>query len=625
MSRYQGKFAGSSNQNSSWAHWSDKDIGTIKRLVIEHPQKDWEKLQKLLRDKRYQLTASCELPEIRAEVNTTWQKIADETVFDEQQWRNLCIERASKNPTRFRYDAICTKYFPGLPMKSLEIKYNELDYQKKNKYKQRIEDSQPEISSNTPPGGYSLNMIPEKNSEYVYATWLEGKERKLMNDDQYIYTYFLKHNFKNLRTTTIKKFVTVLKKKNAPVPSSIPAPPTLKDIWWNQENLDYLRNIGENELDSVFHGDWEKVNQYRFESLAYNHTMLLQKYAALRLGRVTAKVDVPVNLANLDQENQENQGKQGKQRKQRKQGKEEKQGKQEKQDKVFKRAHGLKNIVWDTANDNFALEYYTYCKGKGSRSDEGVDCGAFLKAHDFTDTLAMVYERGSKLYKRGTKQSGEEIDLRAGPPGQYLMDLEDWEFHKFLCDTSDNHPGEITDLMKNHMPRCANDPAEIYNLRLHFWNTTGHEHVEFPLKIHQSSTKPDSKLEKSSAKKSSAKKTTASGSGTSKPSSANASVVSDFDEGRWRPLHVTDQNPERRNRSRSRSAGPDPRRSTSLALRQGSQSSSDGRNGRSRSSSRRREPDQRDRRDGPSKSTTRKSAGKRPAIPSEGGDGKRKR
>ncbi|TEY39879.1 hypothetical protein BOTCAL_0448g00050 [Botryotinia calthae] len=287
---------------------------------------------------------------------------------------------------------------------------------------------------------------------------------------------------------------------------------------------------------------------------------------------------------------------------------------------------GLKKIVWDAANDDFALAYYTYCKEKGSRSDIGVDWGVFLKTHDFADTLAMVYERGSKLHTRGTEQSGEEIDLRAGPPGQYLMDLQDWEFHKFLCETSDDYLGEITDLVKNYMLQCGNDPAGIYSLRLHFWNTTGHEDVEFLLKIHQSSIKPESKPKKSSAAKSSTKKTTASSNGTSKSSGANTSLVSNFYEGRWRPLHVTDQNPEQRNRSRSRSAGPDPRRSTSLVLRQSSQSSSDGHNGPPRSSSSRREHDQSHRQqDVPSKSTISRSAGKRPAIPSKEGDGKRKR
>ncbi|TEY39880.1 hypothetical protein BOTCAL_0448g00060 [Botryotinia calthae] len=121
MSRYQGKFACSSNQSLSWAYWSAKDIGTIKRLVIEHPQKDWEELQKSLKDKRYHPTARCDLPEIRAEVDTTWQKIADEI-----------------------------NEFPKIRLDLDTMPF--LDYQKKQKYNEKIADGQPEISSNTPSG-----------------------------------------------------------------------------------------------------------------------------------------------------------------------------------------------------------------------------------------------------------------------------------------------------------------------------------------------------------------------------------------------------------------------------------------------------------------------------------------
>ncbi|TGO45145.1 hypothetical protein BCON_0418g00080 [Botryotinia convoluta] len=636
MSQSQEPSASGSKKKSSGPKWSVEDTNTIKRLVNDHPHADWETLQKVYAEVEYKLSASYSPLVIHGE-----KKIAERTEFTPEQWMILCRERDSKDQTRRSYSMICAKFFPGHTKKTLELKYRKLSDEDIKHYLKASAASQTKIVRTQPPGGYALNMIPEDNAKYVYATWLEGKERQLMNDDQYLHTYFLKHGFKNLTINAISRFVKTLKKKNTPVPRSVPAPPTIKNIWWNQENLNYLERIGDKELQSVFHGDWKSVLKYRFEGLGLNQTMLSQKYNALRSGNATAKNDVRVNSANLNH------------------------GKQE---KVFKRAHGLKEIVWDSANDDFALAYYSYLKGKGSRSDTRVDGEVFLKRHDFTDTLAKVYERGSELNQVGSKPSGEEIDLRAGPPGRYLMDLTDWEFHEWLCDTSDHNPGEITDLMKYHMPRCVNKPSEIYNLRLHFWNTTGHEDIECPLKFTKqptpktstNTTKTPNSRAKSSTDKTSSQ-AQASSSRTQPSSSRETSQRTDAQDNRdlyevtpppatkssrskqlstnppaegyasggW--TSVNKPAPEQRRHSPPRSREPESRKSSSLAFRPSPSSGGEGYNGISKASHSRREPDQSDRpQDAASKSrtsdsTTSRPAAKRPAISSEGRDGKRAR
>ncbi|TGO11952.1 hypothetical protein BTUL_0097g00040 [Botrytis tulipae] len=460
MSQDQGQSA-SRKKHSTGREWSARDTDTIKRMVNDHPHEDWETLRKLYEEGKYKLSQSYSSIVVQKEVKARWEKIAERTDFTSKQWMILCRERDSKDQTRRSYSRIWLKYFPEYTKKSLELKYRNLSDKDIKYYLNESAASQAKIVRTEPPGGYALNMNPEDNAKYVYATWLEGKERQLMNDDQYLHKYFLKYGFKNLTINAISQFVRKMKRNHKLVPSSIPAAPTMKGIWWNKENLSYLRRIAEEELQSLFHGDWKSVLKYRFEGLGLNQTMLSQKYNALRSGKAAVEIDVRINSANLNRE---------------------------KQNKVFKRAHGLKKIVWDSANDDFALAYYLYCNGEESRSAIRADEELFLKRHDFTDNLKEVYDRGSELNKKGSKPSGEKIDLRAGPPGEYLMDLEDWEFHEWLCDTSDHNPGEITDLMKYHMPRCVNEPAEIYNLRRHFWDTTGHEDIECPLKFTRKST-----------------------------------------------------------------------------------------------------------------------------------------
>ncbi|TGO17331.1 hypothetical protein BPAE_0435g00060 [Botrytis paeoniae] len=633
MSQDQGQSA-SKKKKSSGPKWLESDTETIKNLVNDYPDASWETLQKVYAEGKYKLSASYSLLVIHDEVKARWKEIAERTEFTPEQWMTLCRERDSKDQARHSYGMICARFFPGHTKKTLELKYRKLSDEDIKHYLEASAASQTKIVRTQPPGGYVLNMIPDDNAKYVYATWLEGKERQLMNDDQYLHTYFLRHGFKNLTINAISRFVKKMKGKNKPVPSSVPAPPTTKEIWWNQDNLNYLSRIAEKELQSVFHGDWNRVLRYRFENLGLNQTMLSQKYNALRSGNATAKIDVRVNSANL------NQGK---------------------QQKVLKRAHGLKEIVWDSANDDFALAYYSYRKEKGSHSDSGVDGEVFLKRHDFTDTLTGVYEHGSKLNKRGTKPSGEKIDLRAGPPGRYLMDLTDWEFHQWLCDTSDQNPGEITDLMKYHMPRCANESAEIYDLRRHFWDTTGHENIECPLKFTKQPTPktstnttktPSSKTKSSTDKTSSQVK--ASSSRTKPLSSRETSQRTDtrdnrdlyevtpppapkssrsklpstnppaegYASGGWRS--VNEPVSEQRRRSPSRSKEPESRRSESLAFRPSPSSGEEGYNETSRSSRSRGEPDRRDRQNAPPKSATSNSAAKRSARSPERKDGSKR-
>ncbi|KAF7895991.1 hypothetical protein EAF00_006006 [Botryotinia globosa] len=453
MSQDQGQSA-SRKKHSTGREWSAHDTATIESMVIEHPHEDWEKLRELHEGGKYKLSQSYSPIFVQKEVTARWGKIAERTEFSPEQWMILCRERDSKDQTHRSYSRIRLNCFPEYTKKTLELKYRKLSDEDIKYYLNESAANQAKIVRTEPPGGYALNMNPEDNAKYVYTTWLEGKERQVMNDDQYLHKYFLKYGFKNLTINGISQFVRKMKRNHKPVLSSIPAVPTMKGIWWNRENLSYLRRIAEEELQSVFHGDWKSVLKYRFEGLGLNQTMLSQNYNALRSGKAAVEIDVRINSANLNRE---------------------------KQNKVFK-------IVWDSANDDFALAYYLYRNGEESRSTMRAHEEVFLKQHDFKDTLKDVYNRGSELNKRGSKPSGEKIDLRAGRPGEYLIDLEDWEFHEWLCDTSDQNPGEITDLMKYHMPRCVNEPAEIYSLRRHLWDTTGREDIECPLKFTRKST-----------------------------------------------------------------------------------------------------------------------------------------
>ncbi|KAF7931393.1 hypothetical protein BELL_1065g00030 [Botrytis elliptica] len=602
MSQDQGQSA-SRKKKSTGREWSDRDTDTIKRLVNDYPHADWETLQKVYAKGKYELSRSYSPLVIHDEVKARWKKIAERTIFTPEQWMILCKERDSKDQTRRSYSRIWLDYFPNYTKKTLELKYRSLSDEDIKNYLKASANSQRKIARTEPPGGYALNMIPEDNAKYVYATWLEGKERREMNDDQYLHTYFLKYGFKNLTINAISQFVKRMKKTLKPVPRSIPAIPTIKGIWWNHENLNYLKNIVENELKSVFHGDWKTVLEYRFEGLGLNHTMLSQKYTALRSGKAMVNIDVRINPANLNLE---------------------------KQNKVFERAHGLKKIVWDSANDDFALAYYSYCKGKRSHIDTGVDGEVFLKRHDFTDTLTEVYDRGSELKNGGSKPSGKEIDLRAGPPGKYLMDLKDWEFHEWLCDTSDHNPGEITDLMKYHMPRCANEPAEIYDLRRHMWDTTGHEDIECPLKFTKN---PTTKTSKNTNKTSSSRTKPSSSRETSQrtdsqdnrdlyevtpppKSSRSKQPAEGYASGGWTTVNKPAS--EQRRHSPSRSNEPESR-TASLAFRPSPSSGGESHNEASRSSRSRTEPHQSDRRQEPtsksrtSDSNTSRSVAKRPA------------
>ncbi|KAF7886641.1 uncharacterized protein EAF01_011319 [Botrytis porri] len=63
------------------------------------------------------------------------------------------------------------------------------------------------------------------------------------------------------------------------------------------------------------------------------------------------------------------------------------------------------------------------------------------------------------------------------------MDLDDWEFHQWLCDTSDHNPGEITDLMNIICSDVRINQMKFTNYGGHFWDTTGHENIECPLKF----------------------------------------------------------------------------------------------------------------------------------------------
>ncbi|KAF7951798.1 hypothetical protein EAE96_007096 [Botrytis aclada] len=362
MSQDQGRQPASRKKKSSGPRWSDSDTKTIEHLVRGYPDASWEALQKEIDKGGYKFSASYSPLVIYAEVKERWKKIAERTQFTPEQWQILCAERASKDTARNSYSMICLRYFPGHSKKTLELKYRKLSDEDKKLYLKAYTASQTKVDRTNPPGGYALSLIPKDNAKYVYATWLEGKERKLMDDDQYLFTYFLKHGFKNLTINAISRFVKKMKGKNEPVPSSVPAPPTTKEIWWNQENLDYLKRIVEKELQFIFHGDWGRVIKYRFEHLGLNQNMLSQKYNALHSGKAKVEIDVRVNSA------APNQGK---------------------ADKFIKRAHGLKEIVWDNANDAFALAYYSYRQETRSSSD-AADAEKFLKRHHFTDTLMRV-------------------------------------------------------------------------------------------------------------------------------------------------------------------------------------------------------------------------------------------
>ncbi|KAF5867600.1 uncharacterized protein Bfra_010575 [Botrytis fragariae] len=144
MSELEGKSAHSSKQTPSRPSWSAKDTETIKSLVADHPKADWEALQKIIK-------------------NGDGKNIADRETFTGEQWMALCAERASKDPSRRTYDAICTRHFPKLVKKPLEVKYGELTAEDKRKWVEKYK-------SQSTTGGYALDLKDSKTSEYVYAT-----------------------------------------------------------------------------------------------------------------------------------------------------------------------------------------------------------------------------------------------------------------------------------------------------------------------------------------------------------------------------------------------------------------------------------------------------------------------
>ncbi|KAF7951797.1 hypothetical protein EAE96_007095 [Botrytis aclada] len=198
---------------------------------------------------------------------------------------------------------------------------------------------------------------------------------------------------------------------------------------------------------------------------------------------------------------------------------------------------------------------------------------------------------------------GKAIDLAAGPPGTYLLDLTDWEFHEWLCDTSDYHPGEVVDLMKNHMPGCVNNPADIYDLRRRLWDSTGQENIECPLKFTKrptpkrstNTTKTPSSRTKSSADITSSQ-TQASSSRTQPSSNQKTSPRADTREMAYPKGWSTINNPapEQRHRSPGRFSEPESRRSESLAFRPSPLAVKEIHDAASRSSRSGREADRRD-------------------------------
>lgn len=508
---------------------------------------------------------------------------------------------------------------------------------------QGVSERHDEVIPKYPKGGYALNAVDNSAALYIYGTWLARKNGPLMIDDKYIDEYFLKRKINNINMRIVVRVVNQMEKdiksekieepdftKGNPLPSRL-------NIWWNERNLDYLEAIAKNELISKFDGRWERAIELRFKDefnskdLGMSKSMLVQKLSSLRRGDSKPEPDQQVNKDKIAM--------------------------WEKPEKKISRVHGLKIIAWededgkdDDDNNDFALAYYTYRTEKTSRYDKDAEKEIFLRRHGFQDDLDSIYRRGESLVSEKKRRKIEDINLKSGPPGKYMMDLGDQEFQRFLRKLSEKNPGAyIEDLVKNHMPGCANDPANLHELGLQVWKNTKPSGGEFPLKLkkkHASKTstntiKPSSDKQGRSNDKtqSSTTKTQASSSSTKPSSGREISQGTDTRDNRgpnqvnppqaknsshpkqpgadptrekgkprgWN--QIDNPAPEQPRHSSSRSNGSESQKGTSLAIRSSPSSSVDDHNKHPRS---RRELDN-DRQNGPPKTATSNSAGKRPA------------
>ncbi|KAF5867599.1 uncharacterized protein Bfra_010574 [Botrytis fragariae] len=385
----------------------------------------------------------------------------------------------------------------------------------------------------------------------------------------------------DLNIDALSRFIKKMKDKNKSAPGSVPAPPTHKSIWWNHKTLDYLKEIVENKSDSIFYGNWENMSDFRFQGLRLSCLALSHRYDALLYGKYNLAVEVEVDPANLNP------------------------------------ATRKKFFVWPDGRKKNS--YYSH----RTRPNSGKCAG--------------LNSRISQLRTKGVAQSAE-IDLRAGPLGQYKINLEDENFGKYLCDTS-----------RNHVPGSANDQAQLHEFGLQLWKKNRPDDGEFPLKHNKKSTTknrkdttkiPSSKKSSDDKTQSSRNKAQASSSRTKPSSSRETPQRTDSRDNRdlygvipplatksSRPKQpstrlpqergypsgwsiMNNPAPEQRRRSPSESREHRLRRSESLAFRPSPSSSVDHYHEPPRS---RREPDQRDRQDTPRKSATSNSATKRPA------------
>ncbi|THV45008.1 hypothetical protein BGAL_0543g00020 [Botrytis galanthina] len=494
-----------------------------------------------------------------------------------------------------------------------------------------------EVVPEYPEGGYALNVVDGRASLYIYGTWLARKNGPPMIDDKYINEYFLKRKINNINMHIVARVVHKMEKdikskkikepdftKGNPLPSGL-------NIWWNERNLDYLEAIAKDELISKFDGRWERAIELRFKDLGVNKSMLVQKLSSLLRGDSKPQPDQQVNKDKI--------------------------AVWEKPEKKISRVHGLKTIAWededgkdDDDNNNFALAYYTYRTEKTSRYDKEAEKEIFLHRHGFQDDLDSIYRKGESLVSEKKGRKIEDINLKSGPPGKYIMNLGDRKFQGFLYKLSDRNPGAyIEDLVEKYMPGCANDPANLHELGLQVWKNTRTSGGEFPLKLkkkHASKTNTNT-IKPSSDKKgrsddktqSSTTKTQASSSRTKPSSDRETSQGTDTRDNRGQNQvnppqatnsshpkqssadptrekgkprgwsHIDNPAPEQPRRSSSRSNESESRRGTSLAIRSSPSSSVDDYNKHPRS---RRELDN-DRQNGPPRTATSNSAGKRPA------------
>ncbi|TGO33821.1 hypothetical protein BHYA_0225g00040 [Botrytis hyacinthi] len=497
-----------------------------------------------------------------------------------------------------------------------------------------------------PEGGYALNTVDGRASKYIYGTWLERKNGPPMIDDKYIYKYFLKYKINNIGMHIVVRVVNHMEKdiKNKKIAQpdyseGNPLPSGLK-IWWNERNLKYLDAIAKYELNSKFKGNWGMAiephfkDEFHFKDLGVNDSMLIQKWSSLHREKATPESDQQVNKDKISV--------------------------WDKPEKEISRAEGLKTIVWededgkdDDVNYNFALAYYAYRTEKTSRYDKEAENEIFLRRHGFRrDDVDSLYLKGESLMNKKERREIQDINLRSGPPGKYMIDLGDREFHGFLCKLSDKNPGAyIEDLVENYMPGCANDPANLHELGLQVWKKTRPGCGEFPLKLKKKHTPKTSKnttktqndkkkpsddktpLSRDKAQASSSRTKPSSGRETSLrtdtrddrgPNQVTPSQAANPPREKGKPRgwsHIDNPAPKQPHRSPSRSNGSESRRGTSLAIRPSPSSSVDDHNEHLRS---RRDHDRRERQNDPPKTATSNSAAKRPARSPERKDGSKR-